>query len=85
MSENYKAVEAGSNEISGGASAGEQYNTTCSEMTYITLGDKVDYSDGMFSFMMYNNNRTIPAIPLIMTVKSVGGVNVTDKVLPLYR
>ena len=85
MEENYLEAMSPVQEFSGGPAYLAEVFTTCTEMTYININDKVDYLNGMFSIMMFNNNRTIPAIPLILTVKEVQGVNVTDKVLPLYR
>jgi hypothetical protein len=87
MEENFKRVEYIPPEFSGGTPPDVDYNFgySCTEVTYIRLEDKIDYTDGLFSFAMFGHQHTIPAIPFIMTVKNVAGVDVTDVATPFYK
>ena len=73
-------------EFSGGV-PGNNFNLgiSCNEASYIRINDMLDYPEGLFSFVMFGLGTTIPAIPLVLTVKSVNGTNVADKITPFLH
>ncbi len=55
------------------------------EVCYFTINDKLEYANGLFSGVLFGNNIAIPAIPLVMTVKEIGGAKVTNIAYPSVR